>query len=96
MFKAFIVFSILAILLVSCNASSDGQVWRFTRFAKIENGLLLPRGHSPVVWLKKRSVVAESHIALFFGYINNLNSCGEFAELYNKAYPEVHYFCAEI
>lgn len=44
-------------------------------------------------WLVKHSFAGQLRNAAFFGYIDNLVACQEFAEAYNDTYPEVHYSC---
>ncbi|MBP7253185.1 MAG: hypothetical protein KBA75_06855 [Alphaproteobacteria bacterium] len=81
---------IIAWLVIASLATREN---RFSIYQNLENNLFKSSHHTDVVWLLKDSPIAHSRIALFFGYSDNHTSCNEFAELYNKEFPEVHYYC---
>jgi hypothetical protein len=82
-------------LMTSCALvpAHENRENRFSAYLFWENRLLKSSELSDAVWLLKSGPFGRSKIAIFFGYINNLSSCKEMADLHNKAHPEVSYHC---
>jgi hypothetical protein len=86
---------IVCLFLTGCEDDVQRRVGRFELLMNIDN-FAKSSDQSKSVWIVKHSWAGKIHMGTMFGFIDNLRSCAEFVEPYNKRYPEVHYTCEEI
>jgi hypothetical protein len=90
-----LIIASLAAIAAGCGDSHERRTGRVKTLMKVER--FLGDSEQPkAVWIVKHSWVGTLHVGTMFGYVDNLKSCEEFVEAYNKRYPEVHYSCREI
>jgi hypothetical protein len=90
-----LILAPLAAIAAGCSDSHERRVERVETLMKMER--FLGSAEQPkAVWIVKHSWVGTLHVGTMFGYVDNLKSCEEFVDAYNKRYPEVHYSCREI
>lgn len=81
--------------LAGCDDATERRVARLKTMMNFDN-TLRSSDQSKSVWIVKHSWAGKIYIGTMFGYIDNLGSCAEFVEPYNKQYPEVYYSCEMI
>ncbi len=90
-----IALILVSLSLAGCSDDIERRVGRFKTFMNIDN-FLRSSEQSKSVWIVKHSWAGKIYMGTMFGFIDNLESCAEFVEPYNKRYPEVYYTCEEI